>query len=144
VYVLNELDSTVTACKFDAESGALQPFQILNSLPDSYTGNSRASEIEIDASGRMLYASNRGFDSVAVFSIDQDSGRLLLQQVIPSQGKTPRYFALSPNGRWMFALNEDSDSIVTFAVDAASGDLQMTDQRVICGSPVCMVFNPTN
>jgi 6-phosphogluconolactonase len=143
VYVVNELDSTVTACKFDAESGALQPFQVLSTLPDSYTGNSRASEIEIDASGRTLYASNRGLDSVAVFSIDQDSGRLLLQQVIPSQGKTPRYFALSPNGRWMFVLNEDSDNIITFAVNTTSGELQLTDQTVFCGSPVCMVFNPS-
>jgi 6-phosphogluconolactonase len=140
VYVVNELDSTVTACKFDDELGDLQPFQILSTLPDSYTGNSRASEIEIDAAGRTLYASNRGLDSVAVFSIDQDSGRLLMQHVVPSEGKTPRYFALSPNGRWMFVLNEDSDNIVTFAVDAESGDLQTTGLKVLCGSPVCMVF----
>jgi 6-phosphogluconolactonase len=140
VYVVNELDSTVTSCQFDADTGALKPFQVLTTLPDSYTGNSRASEIEIDATGRTLYASNRGFDSIAVFAIDQQTGRLHMQGVIPSQGRTPRYFTLSPNGRWMFVLNEDSDSIVTFAVDGKTGLLQATGDVVTCGSPVCMVF----
>lgn len=140
-YVVNELDSTVTAYRFDAATGALEPFQILSALPDSYAGNSRASGIAIDARGRFLYASNRGFDSIAVFAIDPSTGRLAFLGAQPSGGQTPRFFALSPDGRLLFALNEDSDSIVSFAIDQATGLLAATGARVHSKSPVCMVFS---
>lgn len=140
-YVINELDSTVTACRFDADSGALTPFQIVPALPQSFTGNSRAAAIQIDASGRFLYASNRGADCIAVFRIDEHSGALSVVDFVPSRGKTPRFVTTSPDGRLLFALNEDSDSIVSFAIDAASGRLQPTGESVHCGSPVCMVFS---
>lgn len=140
-YVINELDSTVTSYRFDFRSGALQPFQVLPSLPASYTGNSRASEIEVDRSGRFLYASNRGYDSIAVFKIDQGSGLLSPVDFVPSEGKTPRFFSLTPNQRFLFALNEDSDSIVSFAVDPHTGGLSKTDFSISTGSPVCMIFS---
>ncbi|MCC6076541.1 lactonase family protein [Pseudomonas sp. GCM10022188] len=140
-YAVNELDSSVTTYRFDAGSGALQPLQILPSLPASWTGNSRAAEIEVDRSGRFLYASNRGYDSVAVFAIDPASGLLSPQEFVPSGGKTPRFFTLTPNGRFLFALNEDSDSIVAFAVDERSGGLRRTGFSIATGSPVCMVFS---
>lgn len=140
-YVINELDSTVTACRFDADTGALTPFQIVPALPQSFTGNSRAAAIQIDASGRFLYASNRGADCIAVFRIDEHSGALSVVDFVPSRGKTPRFVTTSPDGRLLFALNEDSDSIVSFAIDAASGRLQPTGESVHCGSPVCMVFS---
>ncbi len=139
-YVANELDSTVTSCKFDVSTGALTPFQIVSSLADTYTGNSRSSEIEVNAAGTTLYASNRGEDSIAVFAIDVNTGRLSLIQTQPANGKTPRFFALSPNNQWMFVLNEDSDSIETMKVNPVGGTLEFTSQRVQCGSPVCMVF----
>lgn len=142
VYAVNELDSTVTAYRFDPENGALTPFQWLPSLPDDYTGNSRASGILVDAEGKTLYASNRGCDSIAVFAIDEATGRLRLVQCEGSGGRTPRYFALAPAGRRMYVLNEDSDSIVSFAVDGASGRLSPVDAEARCGSPVCMVFSP--
>lgn len=142
VYALNELDSSVTAYRFDAASGALAAFQWLPALPDDFTGNSRASEIIVDASGKTLYASNRGHDSIAVFAIDEATGRLRLIQSQHSLGCTPRYFALAPRGRWLCVLNEDSDSIVTFAADAATGRLSPSDAEVRCGSPVCMVVSP--
>jgi 6-phosphogluconolactonase (cycloisomerase 2 family) len=141
VYVVNELDSTVTACRFDAVTGELQPFQIVSSLADTFTANSRASEIEVNSTGHTLYASNRGEDTIAVFSIHQDSGRLTLIQTQAAMGKTPRFFALDPSNRWMYVLNEDSDSIVTFAVNAQSGALKTTQHVVHCGSPVCMIFS---
>jgi len=74
--VLNELDSTVTACRFDRTHGNLEPFQILSSLPDAFVGNSRASEIEVSPDGRFVYASNRGYDSIAFFAIDAGTGRM--------------------------------------------------------------------
>ncbi|MES2945303.1 MAG: lactonase family protein [Pseudomonadota bacterium] len=139
-YVVNELDSTVTACHFDAASGALRALQIVSSLPDSYTGNSRASEIALSPDGHTLYASNRGYDSIAAFRVDTASGRLAWLEATPSQGKTPRFFTLTPEGRHMFVLNEDSDSIVTFAIEPGSGRLLPTTMTAPCGSPVCMIF----
>jgi 6-phosphogluconolactonase (cycloisomerase 2 family) len=141
-YVLNELDSTVTSYGYSPDTGALAPRQILSTLPESFTGNSRASEIQVDASGRFLFASNRGYDSIAIFRIDQKSGLLSFGGAVPSQGKTPRFFTLTPNNRFLFALNEDSDSIVSFAFDGASGKLQPTGFSLQSGSPVCMIFSP--
>lgn len=140
-YVVNELDSTVTVYRVTPATGALAPFQIVSALPESFTGNSRASELQIDTEGQFLYASNRGYDSLAVFRIDPASGRLQFIEAEPTQGKTPRFMTLSPDGRFMFALNEDSDSIVTLAVDRATGKLQPTGAAVRSGSPVCMVFS---
>jgi 6-phosphogluconolactonase len=139
-YVVNELDSTVTTYRYTAQTGALQALQILPTLPSSYTGNSRAAGIMVDRTGRTLYASNRGHDSIAVFRIDASTGLLDFAGADPAQGRTPRFFTLSPDGRLLFTLNEDSDSIVAFAVDAASGRLSQAAAPVKCGSPVCMVF----
>ncbi|MGJ7516290.1 lactonase family protein [Pseudomonas baetica] len=140
-YVINELDSSVTAYRFDARNGGLTPMQILPSLPATFTGNSRASEIEVDRSGRFLYASNRGYDSVAVFAIDQGTGMLSPVEFMPTDGKTPRFFTLTPNERYLFALNEDSDTIISMAVDPQKGGLRKTGFSVSTGSPVCMVFS---
>lgn len=139
-YIANELDSTVTACRFDAVTGQLTPFQIVSGLADSYTGNSRNSEIEVHPNGKTLYVSNRGEDTIGVLAIDPATGRISLIQSMPCGGKTPRFFALMPGGRLMQALNEDSDSIVTMAVNPMTGRLSNTGQSQTCGSPVCMVF----
>lgn len=139
VYVINELDSTVTAYTFDVATGSLKPFQVLSSLADSFTGNSRASEIEVDRAGRTLYASNRGEDSIAVFDINPATGRLALRQTAHCAGKTPRFFTTDPTGRWCYVLNEDSDRIVLFAI-GADGRLNDSGRSWACGSPVCLVF----
>jgi 6-phosphogluconolactonase (cycloisomerase 2 family) len=144
VYSVNELDSTVTAYRLDPQSGALAPLQILSTLPDTFTGNSRASEIVVDARGRTLYASNRGDDSIAIFRLDPATGRMAFLRAQAATGRTPRFFILTPDGRFMFVLNEDSDSIVAFAVDQDSGALEPTGWSIGCGSPVCMVFSPAS
>lgn len=141
-YVVNELDSSVTAYRYEAASGGLRPMQVLSTLPDTYTANSRGAGIAVSPDGRMLYASNRGHDSIAVFRIDTDTGRLRFVQAVPSQGAKPRHFTLSPDGAWLYALNEDSDCIATFAIDRASGELRPHGPAIACGSPVCMVFAP--
>jgi len=140
-YIANELDSTVTACRFDVNSGELSPFQIITGLADTFVDNSRSAEIEVDRVGRTLYVSNRGEDTIGVFRIDPENGRLTLIQSQPSIGKTPRFFVLSKDGHWLYALNEESDSIVVFAVDSDSGQLSPTDLQYASGSPVCMVFS---
>jgi 6-phosphogluconolactonase len=139
-YVVGELDSTITAYHFDQSTGKLTPFQDLSTLPDTFVGNSRASEVACTRDGRFLYASNRGHDSIVVFSIDPGNGRLTPRNWTQSQGRTPRFFALDPAGRFVFAANEDSDSIVPFRTDAQSGALAPTGTVVHSGSPVCIVF----
>jgi 6-phosphogluconolactonase (cycloisomerase 2 family) len=139
VYVVNELDNTVTSCHFDAKTGALQAFQIVPTLADSFTGNSRAAEIEVHPAGHTLYASNRGEDSIAVFSIDPATGRLARRQTQPTTGKTPRFFKTDPSGSWLFVLNEDSDQIVRFAA-CEDGTIKSECDAWTCGSPVCLVI----
>jgi len=139
-YVVNELDSTVTTYRFRPETGALEPLQVLSSLPSSFTGNSRAAGITIDGAGSTLYASNRGHDSIAVFRIEAD-GLLSFAGADATQGRTPRFFTLSPDGRLMYALNEESDTIVALRIDPTSGRLTPTGYSVQAGSPVCMVFS---
>jgi len=140
-YCVNELDSTVTTYRYSPGNGALTPLQVVSTLPDTFTGNSRASEIEVDPSGRFVYASNRGDDTIAVFKIDQKTGHLSFVDAQQTLGRTPRFMTTTPNGRFMYALNEDSDSIVAFSLDHASGRLNPTGFSVQSGSPVCMVFS---
>lgn len=141
-YVVNELDSTVTTYAYNRASAQLTPLQILPTLPETFTGNSRAAEIEVDRSGRFVFASNRGHDSIAVFAVDQGTGLLRFAGADLSQGRTPRFFATHPNGRLLYALNEDSDTIVAFHIDPSSGRLSPTGLSAQTGSPVCMVFSP--
>jgi 6-phosphogluconolactonase (cycloisomerase 2 family) len=140
VYAINELDSTVATYDFNQNTGALTALQVLSALPESFVGTSRAAEIEVDKTGRFLYASNRGYDSIALLCIDQKSGLLKFVEAFPSGGKTPRFFALSPSGEFLYAANEDTDTIITFSVDLETGRLTQTEQTVKTGSPVCMVF----
>jgi 6-phosphogluconolactonase len=139
-YCVNELDSTVTGYRFDSSTGALEPQQLLSSLPDRFTGNNRAAEIEISADGRTLYASNRGHDSMAIFRIALNTGLLEFIEATACGGKTPRFFAIAPEGRHLLVLNEETDDIKTFAIDSASGTLLATGHSVTTGSPVCLVF----
>ncbi|WMD20370.1 lactonase family protein [Achromobacter seleniivolatilans] len=138
LYVANELDNTVAA--YALEANALRPFQVLPTLPDTYTGNSRAAGIGMDAHGRHLYVSNRGDDSIAVYGVNGENGRLTPLQHAATGGKTPRFFTLSPDGRYLFALNEESDTLVRFHVNAQDGTLVRDGYEVQIGSPVCMVF----
>jgi 6-phosphogluconolactonase len=142
-YVINELDSTVTACRFDAATGKLTPFQVLSALPDTHVGNSRASEIAVSANGRNVYASNRGPNSIAVFSVDEATGRLASIDWQASGGRVPRFFALNPAEDMLFVANEDSDEIGGFRIDPRTGVPTPTGTAARTGSPVCILFNPT-
>jgi 6-phosphogluconolactonase (cycloisomerase 2 family) len=139
-YVINELDSTIAAYHFDPASGDVRPFQIVSALPDTFTGNSRGSEIAVSADGRFVHASNRGHDSIATFAIDPATGRLSPVGWVPSDGKTPRFFAIVPDGEALFVANEEGHTIVRYAVDAHSG--RLSDAKVVAetGSPTCILF----
>ena len=139
-YVINELDSTITTYRFDAERGGLSPLQVISTLPPAFTGNSTTSEIAVAPSGRFVYGSNRGHDSLSIFAVDDASGVLSPISWEPTQGKTPRFFAIEPSGTFLYAANQDSDTIVAFRVDGASGRLTPTGHVVKAGSPVSIVF----
>ncbi len=139
-YVINELDSTVTTYAYDADAGTLEPFQTISSLPADYAGKNSGAEIEVAASGRFVYLSNRGHDTIGIFAISATDGTLTPSAWTPTGGKMPRFFALDPSGAFLFAANQDSDTIVTFRVDAATGTLTPTGQIVASGSPCCIVF----
>ena len=139
-YVLGELDSTVTVHRFDPATGKLTPFQLVTTLPDTFVGDSRASEIDVSHDGRFLYASNRGHDSVVTFTIDSNTGRLTPLEWTDARGKTPRFFALDPAGRVLYVADEDSDRIVPFEADTPDGKLRSKGEPIVTGSPVCIVF----
>jgi len=139
-YVVNELDSTIATYRFDPERGELKPLQVITTLPPAFTGNSTTAEIAVAPSGRFVYGSNRGHDSLAIFAVDDATGVLAPVGWEPTQGKTPRLFAIEPSGTFLYAANQDSDTIVTFRVDQATGKLAPTGQVVKTGSPSTIVF----
>lgn len=142
IYVVNEMISSITAFRWDARPGALTEVQTLSTLPQNFSGQSFCAEIAVHSSGKFVYASNRGHDSIAVFAADQKTGKLSLVECQPTQGKTPRHFALDPSGGWLLAENQNSDSVVVFRVNSKSGTLTATGQKLEVPSPVCAVFLP--
>jgi 6-phosphogluconolactonase len=139
-YVINELDSTVSAFTYEPDRGELQEIQTLSTLPHGFEGQNSGADIHVAPSGRFLYASNRGHDSIVIYAIDQATGLLALIGHEPTQGKTPRNFGIDPAGAFLLAANQDSNSIVAFRIDAESGQLSPTGQSVKVPSPVCVRF----
>ena len=144
VYLVNEMSSTIAVFDFKATSGKLREEQTVSTLPKGFQGDNTTAEIAVDGAGKFLYVSNRGDDSIAVFAIDRNDGKLSFVERTSTGGKTPRHFALEPSGKWLFAANQDSDTISLFAVDAESGRLTPTSHNVKVPSPVCVVFSPAN
>ena len=140
VFVANELDSTVTTLRFDSERGTLSPLDSHSTLPAGWTRENYPADIHIASSGRTLYVSNRGHNSIAVFSVAESTGALAQVQVISTDGDWPRNFSLDPTGRWLLVANQRSDSVVVFARDQESGRLTPTSQRIALPSPVCLRF----
>jgi 6-phosphogluconolactonase len=142
LYLVNEIQSTVVSFAYDAQTGKLRELQTLSTLPQTFSGENTAAEIDTDPSGKFVFASNRGDDSIAVFAIDPKNGTLKLVEIDSTRGKTPRNFALDPSGEWLFAANEDSDDIVIFHVNVNTGHLTSTRQQIQVPSPVCVKFIP--
>jgi 6-phosphogluconolactonase len=135
-YLINELNSTVTALAYDATTGRFRELQTVSALPAGYTGENSCADLHIAPSGLFLYASNRGHNSIAVFAIDTSTGGLLPIQDVDTQGKTPRNFTLDPSGRLLLVANQNSNSVVTFRVDQQSGQLTPTGQTTAVPSPM--------
>jgi 6-phosphogluconolactonase len=139
-YVINELNSTVTSYAFDERGDGLRELQTLPSAPGDLRVRNTGSEVVVHPSGRWVYVSNRGHNSVGAFRVDERAGTLAPIGWYPTQGETPRAIALDPNGRFLYATNQTSDTIVTFRVDERDGALEATGQVVASGSPSTLVF----
>jgi 6-phosphogluconolactonase len=139
VYVINEMALTMTALSYDSR-GNMKELQTISTLPADFNGKGSCAEVEVHPSGKFLYGSNRGHDSIAVFAIDANTHKLTLVEHQPTRGKTPRHFAIDPTGKWLLAENQNSDSVVVFKIDSATGRLSPTGQTVEVGAPVCIVF----
>ncbi|HEY6301699.1 MAG TPA: lactonase family protein [Terriglobales bacterium] len=139
-YVVNELQSTITAFSYDPGQGALKKMKTVTTLPHGFSGRNDTAEIRVHPSGKFLFASNRGHDSIAVFSIDSHSGALTLVGHFPTQGKTPRDFEIDPTGTLLFAANQDTNSIVVFRIEPKNGRLTPAGQILHVPSPVCLKF----
>jgi 6-phosphogluconolactonase len=142
LYVINEMQSSVVAYAYDAANGALGELQIVSALPKGFPRTSEAAEIEMHSSGKFLFASNRGDDSIAVFAINPKDGTLTPVEIDSTGGKTPRNFVLDPTGAWLLAANQESDDIVVFRVDPGTGHLTRSGPELHVPSPVCVRFVP--
>jgi 6-phosphogluconolactonase len=139
-YVVAEMHSTVTAFSADLKSGTFHPIQTLSALPKDFKGQNDDAEIEIHPSGKFLYASNRGHDSIAVFAVDPANGTLTPVEHTLTGGKEPRNFAIDPTGKLLFAENQNSDTIVIFRIDQKTGKLTPTGKILEVARPVCVKF----
>ena len=142
LYVVNEMQSTVVTYAYDAANGTLSELQIVSALPKGFARASEAAEIEIHSSGKFLFASNRGDDSIAVFAVNAKDGTLTPLEFVSTGGKTPRNFELDPTGAWLLVANQDSDDIVVFRVDPSTGHLTRSGPELHVPSPVCVRFVP--
>ncbi|QYR22680.1 lactonase family protein [Paenibacillus sp. sptzw28] len=137
-YVINEIDSTVTAFAYDADSGQLTSLETVSTLPEGFDGENTCAEITVSRDGKFLYGSNRGHDSIVIYSIDPASGKLTLVDHVSVQGAHPRHFALTPAGNYLIAANRDTNNIVTFRVHKNTGMLEYTGKSITVSKPVCV------
>jgi 6-phosphogluconolactonase len=140
VYVIAEMGSLMTAFSYNAAHGTLHKLQEISTLPKDFNGENNDAEVVVHPSGKFLYGSNRGHDSIAVFAIDQHKGTLTPVEDVSTRGKEPRNFALDPTGNYLFAANQNTNNIVVFRIDAKTGRLTPTGEVVNVPSPVCVTF----
>ena len=144
VYVINEIQCTVSSFAYDGKRGALKLLDTISTLPEGYkvTADDSTAELRIVPSGKFVYGSNRGHDSVAVFAPDAGSGKLKPVEIVSTQGKTPRGFGIDPTGSYLIAGNQDSDTLVVFKIDQNTGKLTPTGEKVEAYAPVDVEFMP--
>jgi 6-phosphogluconolactonase len=146
VYLVNELDLTVSVFTYSPADGTLTAIQTTSTLPDSARAGAieagySTAEIQVHPSGKFVYASNRGHDTIAAFGIDETSGRLTPIEYEPTGGRTPRNFRIDPTGSFLIAANQNSDSLVVFRIDQVNGSLTPTGHSARVPKPVCLRFH---
>jgi 6-phosphogluconolactonase len=141
-YVVSELNSTVTTFAYDSATGTLKNLQAVPTIPGDFHGRNDTAEITIHPNGKWLFASNRGRDTIAVFSVDPANGTPHSAGEFPTGGKEPRHFAVDPTGHFLLAENQNSNSIAVFRIDPATGALTPSGESASVPSPVCLAFLP--
>jgi 6-phosphogluconolactonase len=141
-YVINELDCTITALSYDAKNGLLKDIQTMMTLPENYVGQNTCADIHISPSGKFLYGSNRGHDSIVSYAIDQKTGKLTYVEHVSTGGKTPRNFAIDPTGKYLLAANQNSGVITVFGINDETGRLRSTGRKLDVPTPVCLKLVP--
>ena len=142
-YVINELDLTVTAFDYDPAKGVLKAIQTISTLPKGAEGrNLSTAEVQVHPSGKFVYGSNRGHDSIAAFRVDPATGKLSYLENEPTLGKTPRNFGIDPTGQYLIAANQGSDTLVVFRINQETGNLDPTGMIAQTPRPVCVKFLP--
>jgi len=139
-YVINEITLTVTAFSWDEMKGKLEEIQTITTLPVERGKGMSTAEVQVHPSGKFLYGSNRGHNTIAVFSIDQKTGKLSAVQHQSTLGKTPRNFGIDPTGKFLIAANQSSGDIFTFLIDRDTGELKPTGHSIKVPMPVCVKF----
>ncbi|HEY3109643.1 MAG TPA: beta-propeller fold lactonase family protein [Chloroflexota bacterium] len=139
VYVINELNSTIDVFGYDGERGALQLKQTVSTLPTGFEAMSTTAEVVVAPSGRFVYGSNRGHDSIAIFAADPASGMLSIVDWAPTGGQTPRNFNVDPTGSYLYAANQGSDNIWAFQIDQSTGLLSPISE-IKSPTPVAIIF----
>ena len=140
VFIVNERQSSLSSYQYDAKTADIRLVQTMPTIPADYTMNNSPADVHVHPNGRYVYSSNRGHNSLAIFRIDEASGRMTLVEIVSTQGATPRGFNFDPSGRFLFAANQGTGNIVTFAVDGDSGKLTPTGAKVDVPRPVCVQF----
>lgn len=140
VYVVNELDSTLTLFAVDGSTGGLEARQTVSTAPSAFSGANFPADIHMSGSGRFVYCSNRGHDSIAVLAVDATTGEVSPVQHAPTGGRWPRNFTIDPAGQFLLVANQKSDTITVFAIDPVSGTLTLLGQPVEVPSPSCLKF----
>ena len=140
LYAICELDSTLAAFKYNEADGALTHIDTISTLPSDFSGVSYCADVHVSGSGKFLYGSNRGHNSIVVFEIDDGSGKLKLVEHVSTEGDWPRNFTLDPSGKFLLVANQRSDNVVSFAIDAQTGRLKPTGHTEQIPAPVCIRF----
>jgi len=140
LYVINELDSSMAAFKYNEHDGTLTHIDTISTLPSGFSGVSYCADVHVSSSGRFLYGSNRGHNSIVVFEIDSGSGKLKPIEHVSTQGDWPRNFAIDPSGKFLLVANQRSDNVVAFSIDAQTGRLKPTGHVEAIPAPVCLKF----
>ncbi|MBT5322695.1 MAG: lactonase family protein [Verrucomicrobiales bacterium] len=139
-YVINEITLTVTAFGWDEAKGKLSELQTITTLPVERGKGMSTAEVQVHPSGKFLYGSNRGHNTIAVFSIDGKTGKLKAIQHQSTLGKTPRNFGIDPTGKFLIAANQSSGDVFTFHINQDTGELKPTSHSVKVPMPVCVKF----
>jgi 6-phosphogluconolactonase len=141
-YVINEMNSTITGFAYDAAKGGLAEIQTVPTLPKGFTGDSFTAEVQVHPSGKFLYGSNRGHNSIAIFAIDAATGKLSLLGTESVQGDWPRNFCIDPTGVFLLAANRRTNNLVVFRIDQSTGKLKPVGPAIDVPAPVCVKMMP--